>query len=199
MSIPQLLKKIDSEYKSYIRYVGRVNLLKAIFVKQYCGSSKSWEESIDEALNTLPERERQILELRFGLGDGNFLSLDKVGKAFGVTRERIRQIEGKALRKLRQPARKRVLLGESWEAAVQESKSIGEELLLERFKPNRLRGKDNRRLEELDLPVRIVNSLYKAGYNRVWQVKELKDKDLLKIRNIGPRSIEYVKRSIGEK
>ena len=56
-------------------------------------------------LASLTERERKVLELRFGLGDGYSRTLEEVGKQFRVTRERIRQIEAKALRKLRHPSR----------------------------------------------------------------------------------------------
>ena len=61
------------------------------------------------ALAVLSERERQVLELRFGLVDGKDHTLEEVGQYFNVTRERIRQIESKALRKLRHPTRSRHL------------------------------------------------------------------------------------------
>lgn len=64
---------------------------------------------IDEVLQTLNPRERKVLELRFGLKDGRSRTLEEVGKEFGVTRERIRQIEAKALRKLRHPSRSKRL------------------------------------------------------------------------------------------
>ena len=62
-------------------------------------------------LDTLTERERKVLELRFGLGDGYSRTLEEVGRQFQVTRERIRQIEAKALRKMRHPTRIRQLEG----------------------------------------------------------------------------------------
>ncbi len=67
------------------------------------------KEQIRLALGVLSEREREVLELRFGLLDGQDHTLEEVGKHFGVTRERIRQIEAKALRKLRHPTRSRQL------------------------------------------------------------------------------------------
>jgi RNA polymerase primary sigma factor len=66
-------------------------------------------EQVDDVLATLSERERRVLQLRFGLEDGRSRTLEEVGRDFGVTRERIRQIEAKALRKLRHPSRSRKL------------------------------------------------------------------------------------------
>jgi RNA polymerase primary sigma factor len=66
-------------------------------------------EQLRTILNSLNRRERQVLEMRFGLKDGQSHTLEEVGQAFGVTRERIRQIEAKALRKLRHPLRSRKL------------------------------------------------------------------------------------------
>ncbi len=63
-------------------------------------------EQIEEMLATLSDREREVLHFRFGLEDGHSYTLEEVGKKFNVTRERIRQIEAKALRKLRQPSKK---------------------------------------------------------------------------------------------
>lgn len=66
-------------------------------------------DDLDEVLKTLSDREREVLSLRFGLGDGHPRTLEEVGQHFSVTRERIRQIEAKALRKLRHPNRNRRL------------------------------------------------------------------------------------------
>ena len=64
---------------------------------------------IRELLSTLPQREQEVLRMRFGLDDGYALTLEEVGLYFDVTRERIRQIEAKALRRLRHPKRSRQL------------------------------------------------------------------------------------------
>src|SRR6478672_3624017 len=69
------------------------------------------KDKLGDVLSSLTERERKVLELRFGLGDGYSRTLEEVGKQFKVTRERIRQIEAKALRKMRHPTRIRHLQG----------------------------------------------------------------------------------------
>ena len=67
------------------------------------------KEQLDEVMNTLTPREAKVLKLRFGLEDARARTLEEVGKEFEVTRERIRQIEAKALRKLRHPSRSKKL------------------------------------------------------------------------------------------
>jgi len=74
-------------------------------------SQELLKSQIGDALDKLTERERKIIILRFGLEDGRFRTLEEVGREFGITRERIRQIEAKALRKLRHPSYSRKLRG----------------------------------------------------------------------------------------
>ena len=69
------------------------------------------KEKIDSVLKTLTYREREIIKLRYGLGDGYTYTLEEVGRIFKVTRERVRQIEAKAVRKLQHPVRARKLQG----------------------------------------------------------------------------------------
>ena len=68
-----------------------------------------FREQLDEVLDTLTTREKSVLKLRFGLEDGRSRTLEEVGREFNITRERIRQIEAKALRKLRHPSRSKKL------------------------------------------------------------------------------------------
>ena len=72
-------------------------------------SQRLLREQLEEVLETLTPRERRVLKLRFGLEDGQGRTLEQVGREFHVTRERIRQIEAKALRKLRHPTRSKKL------------------------------------------------------------------------------------------
>ena len=72
-------------------------------------SHKLLKEQVESVLEGLTGRERRVLQLRFGLEDGRTRTLEEVGREFNVTRERIRQIEAKALRKLRHPSRSRKL------------------------------------------------------------------------------------------
>ena len=69
------------------------------------------KDKLESVLSTLTYREREIIKLRYGLGDGYTYTLEEVGKIFKVTRERVRQIEAKAVRKLQHPIRARMLEG----------------------------------------------------------------------------------------
>jgi len=77
----------------------------------YETNQESLKEQLTEVLGSLTYREREILRLRYGLSDGYSYTLEEVGKIFSVTRERVRQIESKAVRKLQQPYRCKALLG----------------------------------------------------------------------------------------
>jgi RNA polymerase primary sigma factor len=74
-------------------------------------ASEMLKDKIDLVLKTLTYREREIIKLRYGLGDGYTYTLEEVGRIFKVTRERVRQIEAKAVRKLQHPVRSRQLQG----------------------------------------------------------------------------------------
>jgi len=72
-------------------------------------SQQMLRENIDEVLSALTDREAKVLRMRFGLAGNKMMTLEEVGRKFGVTRERIRQIEAKALRKLKHPSRRKKL------------------------------------------------------------------------------------------
>jgi len=74
-------------------------------------SKEMLKAKIEAVLNTLTHREREIIKLRYGIGDGYTYTLEEVGRLFNVTRERVRQIEAKAIRKLQHPVRARRLEG----------------------------------------------------------------------------------------
>lgn len=95
-------KDDDSELGSFIENDREPNPSDSAF-------SKLLKEKIEDLLNTLTPREARILRLRFGLQNGHCYTLEEVGQKFGLTRERIRQIEGRALRRLRHPRRSRKL------------------------------------------------------------------------------------------
>jgi predicted transcriptional regulator len=192
------LKKVDEAYHDYIKYIGMVRLLKIIFSKYASGNRKTWEESIVETINTLPDRERRVLEMRFGLKDGRFLTLEEVAKEFGVTRERIRQIEAKACRKLKHPTRRRMLLGDNWQVAVQEAKVMGQKLLLEKSKEMKeMRAPVSFiEVESLGLPTRVANALIKAGYDTVYHIMKAEDRELLRVRNMGEKSLRMVREAV---
>ncbi|MBR3219770.1 MAG: sigma-70 family RNA polymerase sigma factor, partial [Thermoguttaceae bacterium] len=85
-------------------------------------SNEMLRKEIDKLLKTLTPREREIIKLRYGLLNGYMYTLEEVGNIFQVTRERVRQIESKAVKKLRTPGRSRKLLGFLDFAAVGEAK-----------------------------------------------------------------------------
>ncbi len=92
----------DSHLGDFIEDKGVVSPVEAVISMNLSGQT-------EEVLQTLTEREKKVLELRFGIGDGRDHTLEEVGQQFDVTRERIRQIEAKALRKLRHPTRSKKL------------------------------------------------------------------------------------------
>jgi RNA polymerase primary sigma factor len=94
----------DSEFGDFIEDTSSLNPVSA-------ASYEMLKDKIESVLDTLTFREREIIKLRYGLGDGYTYTLEEVGRKFQVTRERVRQIEAKALRKLQHPVRSRKLEG----------------------------------------------------------------------------------------
>ncbi len=106
MNIVSLDKPVDEENDSFLRdFIEDKNTPDPVEV----ASALLLKEHLENVLETLTARERNVLRLRYGLDDGRERTLEEVGKSFNVTRERIRQIEAKALRKLRHPARSKKL------------------------------------------------------------------------------------------
>ena len=93
----------DSKFKGVFSWFFQCN-------PDYPFNNYTLESTVDEVLSTLTHREARVLEMRFGLGSSRECTLEEVGREFSVTRERIRQIQAKSLRKLRHPTRNRVLL-----------------------------------------------------------------------------------------
>ena len=128
------------------------------------------KDRIEEVLKTLTYREREIIKLRYGLGDGYSYTLEEVGHIFKVTRERIRQIEAKAVRKLQQPYRSRPLLSFLDGANVEIRSQVGEDnififgLTAERVQQLRRRGYDPRRTYESNAELKRVIDMIGGGY-----------------------------------
>ena len=87
----------------------RFNKKKFIYLISPLKINKFFYHDLESVLNSLSPRERDVLRLRYGLDDGRMKTLEEIGQIFNVTRERIRQIEAKALRKLRHPNRNSIL------------------------------------------------------------------------------------------
>ena len=106
-SLPRVLLVGDSILSGYLSSV-KSGLKGKAYVDAWVNGnyqSDGYNKQLGEVLETLTDREKKVLQLRFGLNDGKSRTLEDVGQYFGVTRERIRQIEAKALRKLRHPTR----------------------------------------------------------------------------------------------
>jgi RNA polymerase sigma factor (sigma-70 family) len=102
LAAPEIISLTEAQ-RLRLTYDGETALIEEV-------SRTMLSENIEEVLNTLSPREQRVLELRFGLKDGRSRTLKEVGREFNVTRDRIRQIEAKALRKLRHPSRSRRLM-----------------------------------------------------------------------------------------
>ena len=105
ISLESLINEDEDGYLCY--FIEDRNTLSTADIATY----ELLKEQINEVLNTLTPREQRVMQLRFGLEDGRSRTLEEIGNEFGLTRERIRQIEAKALRKLRHPSRSRKLKG----------------------------------------------------------------------------------------
>lgn len=194
----KLQQLAEEELKDLNKYLGMLRLLRCVFTNTYGGNTKTWGTAITTVLDTLSDREKQILILRFGLGGEAPKGLDDTGKHFGVTRERIRQIEAKAIRKLKHPSRRFVMMGLSWQLAVQEAKEMGEKLLTQKTEAQRQKVSPltTYDIETTGIPTRIKNALRKGGYNTTFSVAMATDQELARVKNIGERSVRIIRKQI---
>ena len=185
---------VDSEEQFTPKTKAYARLTAAIFGRKF-GSNTEFEffkmGSIDENLDTLTDREQGVLRLRFGMDDGESNDLETVGKVYNIMRERVRQIEAKALRKLRHPLRARKAEPKTREQLVEkynmlyrfEDKS-GENT---RIYPSNFKNKS---LEELDLSVRAYNTLTRHG---VFDLKSLISlRNLEGVKLLGRKSLDEI-------
>lgn len=178
--------------------------------------------AVESVLSSLSDQQHRVLELRYGLRDGHCRTLEEVGNEFGLSRERIRQCQAKALRRLRHPSRSRYLLATFAEGQVKQIiqqlielkrivteyiQYVNGELLsikLENQKANKaiaerleaLDGEGMTPVEELNLPEGLIRRLKGAGLFYVFQL--LDEKALLRIRGIGEVTAAQIKVVIRE-
>jgi len=147
-----------------------VRLANAVFGEEI-DTPDDFAESVIEVLSTLTEREQKVLIMRFGLNGCESYTLEEAGKYFGVSRERVRQIEAKSLRKLRHPSRAR---------RIKEGiKKIHEE----EIQSNEMRDEE-KPIEILELGIRSYNCLKRAHVNSVEQLCAKTCDEILRIRNL---------------
>ena len=163
-----------------------------------------------EVLGTLREREEIIIRQRFGLDDGKKHTLEEVGTQFGVTRERIRQIEKKALRKLKHPSRFNKIkvfvdpdldiadiLTQFMDGSLVVKKSTQEEVLAMEPPAKQIAAakgtiEDDLPIEKLGLSNRSYNCIKRAGINTVGELCNMRLEEMEKVRNLGTKSLSEI-------
>lgn len=158
------------------------------------------EKIINIMEKVLTERQYRVIKLRFGFEDGECKTLEEVGKMFKLTRDRIRQIEATALRKIRQPKYLKTLLP-NYELRikalqeVQYMKNLDDKLKAdEEAAKSRVTNFDllKASIDELELSVRSYNCLKRAGIDTIRQLSERSIEDLKKVRNLGKHSLQEI-------
>lgn len=144
------------------------------------------DKRLQKALNTLTDREKDIIEARFGLITGIPKRLEDVGRERGVTRERIRQIEAKALRKLRHGSRKKIVFIDSDKGYIQN------------VLPGQSITERDWTIDQLHyyLPTRTIHALKNNGIQTIPQLVNCSYKDLVKMRNIGEISATRIQQKL---
>lgn len=174
------MMKIKEDVKQLSLYIGYIKLLKDIFTS-ISGKAITWEEGIKKSIDTLSSKEKEVINKRYGL-KGKEYTLKEIGKDLGVGGERIRQIEARALRKLKHPIRKRVLLGMSWQMSVQEAKQEGIKLIIEHERKNKVI--DNILIDEGNLSGRTINALLRENIETIGELKK-RYKEAINFKGIG--------------
>lgn len=160
------------------------------------------QQIIDGVLNTLTEREVRVLHMHFGLGNENTVSLEKIAQKFGITRERIRQIEAKSFRKLRHPSRSDRLrpfingLGDWIKIADSLQKQVDSLLQSDALKERALREKVPillRSIDDLELTVRAYTCLKYENIYLIGELVQQTEYELSKVPNLGRKSLNEIK------
>lgn len=150
------------------------------------------KEKVREVLNTLTEREREIVGLRYGLSDGKRYTIKEVGKRCMVTRERVRQIEARAIRKFQLPKTYNILAPYVERELIPIEPQIAEQRILA--------NKDipfdliQKQVSELVLSIRTRKLLRRAGVDTIRELCNLTEQDILSVRNSGYTSLNEIKR-----
>lgn len=200
------------------------SLIKAVFCinsNEVVSYPVDLKESVNHILTTLTMREQTVIKMRFGFDDYNKMTFEEVGKEFKVTRDRIRQIEAKALRKLRHPNRSRILKygliefnleEKKEEIKIIESRKLSEKAL-EEYKNNIKKMLETSEdpinkvidvssaitIEELEFCVRTYNCLHRfAKLETLCDVLMMNNTELMKIRNFGQKSLDEVNKKLNE-
>lgn len=163
-------------------------------------------DGLKEALNTLSIREKQALQLRFGLEDGELRTYEEVGIHLKVSKERVRQIEAKAIRKLKHPTRIKMILSDYYFKNKQEQIEILKNTLkLANEKIKLLRGKFNDKytllktiqpIERLTLPVRIENALKALDITSIGELLKYPINKLEQGKNLGKKSTQLIQENL---
>lgn len=211
----ELVLPEEDPYESLIKAVFSINSNEVI------SYPVDLKESVNHVLSTLTMREQTVIKMRFGFDDYNKMTLEEVGKEFKVTRDRIRQIEAKALRKLRHPNRSRILKygliefnleEKKEEIKIIESRKLSEKAL-EEYKNNIKKMLETSEdpinkvidvsstitIEELEFCVRTYNCLHRfAKLETLCDVLMMNNTELMKIRNFGQKSLNEVNKKLNE-
>ena len=189
-------KRLLNPEELLISTVFQINLQNTESLTEEC--YQKLQAKVGEVLKTLTYREREVIKLRYGLGNGVCYTLEEVGRIFKVTRERVRQIEAKAIAKLRHPVRSIELYGAAVEcgiSGIQRPQYRGEELVTsqEEIHNPLLRG-----IWTLNLSVRSRKALERMGIKTIGQLVEKTPQELIEQVNFGRTSLYEVREKLNQ-